>query len=365
MEPLDYLEQDSKNTTFSFHGEGAQFFGLALINSFLSTITLGLYRPWAITNIRKYMWNNTDMDGSRFDYHGKGKELFKGAIIIFCIAIIFIFALPLIIKYFPTIGVTLYLLSFLFIVLGLAPFALFSSHRYRVSKTSWRGIFMHFTGDFRAYFKIYFKAILPALIAGLVLAVIAYGSIMENVESGTFGTLFNFFYFIFMVAAYWSTLQVRLLCKTYLLDRTFIGKHKLQFAGEMMELFKIDALSLLVLFTLGLILPLIFYKRFAFLANNLSVISPSGKLSQFYTDLSSSKAFSTYFLNFLLLIFTGGIGGAWALINITKMKMNSLGIDDFDSDELHQEFNRTTSSDGTGDEFIEGLGEGMDLDISF
>ena len=39
-----------------YHGERRALFWLALRTAILTTITLGIYRFWAKTRIRKYIW---------------------------------------------------------------------------------------------------------------------------------------------------------------------------------------------------------------------------------------------------------------------------------------------------------------------
>jgi uncharacterized membrane protein YjgN (DUF898 family) len=68
------------NTRFSYHGTGGSLLVLQLKNALLTIVTLGIYSFWAKNNVRKFHYENTEVDGERFEYHGTGGELFRGAL---------------------------------------------------------------------------------------------------------------------------------------------------------------------------------------------------------------------------------------------------------------------------------------------
>src|SRR5688572_32680873 len=64
--------------TFAFKGKGSELFGIQLPNWVLTVITFGIYYPWAKAEKLKYLYQKTELAGSRFKFHGTGKEMFKG-----------------------------------------------------------------------------------------------------------------------------------------------------------------------------------------------------------------------------------------------------------------------------------------------
>ena len=84
QQPLNTNNRNTENSNgaykFSFHGSNKQYLGLSLYNLLLTVLTLGLYYPWAKCAIRKFLLQETEIDGSRFEWHGTGKEMFKGFI---------------------------------------------------------------------------------------------------------------------------------------------------------------------------------------------------------------------------------------------------------------------------------------------
>ncbi len=62
----------------SYSGKGGEMFMLMMKNLVLTIITLGIYRAWAKTDFRRYVWGNVHFLGDRASYTGTGEELFKG-----------------------------------------------------------------------------------------------------------------------------------------------------------------------------------------------------------------------------------------------------------------------------------------------
>ncbi len=72
---------------FSFHGRGADYFGLWLKNTLLTVVTLGLYYPWARAARLRFEVGNLELDGSRFAFHGTGAEMFRGFLVLWLVEI--------------------------------------------------------------------------------------------------------------------------------------------------------------------------------------------------------------------------------------------------------------------------------------
>ena len=121
---------------FYFHGLGGTLFGIQIVNLFLGLLTLGVYSFWGRVKVRKYMMSQTEFEGDRFAYHGTGKELLigwvKAAVII---------GIPFIILTLLSVGALTYV-----IVAAFMPVAVVSARRYRLSRSSWRGIRFSFRG---------------------------------------------------------------------------------------------------------------------------------------------------------------------------------------------------------------------------
>ncbi len=151
MEPnLEFGQQSSP--LFEYDGRVGQLYGIFLSNLIFTILTLGIFRFWAITRTRRYIWSRLRFQGERFEYTGKGFELFLG-LLVACAVVIGIFLGLLI------VGTVLYRLThvkvFLWVAIALcylvaavlAAGAYFSAQRYRLSRTLWCGIRGGMTGS--------------------------------------------------------------------------------------------------------------------------------------------------------------------------------------------------------------------------
>lgn len=113
--------------------------GIAIKGFLLSLVTFGIYRFWYITNLRRFFWSRTTVDGSPGEYTGNGKELFLGFLVALAILVpiyLGIFALSILSPKLAPFGGAL---SFIVIFL-LGQFAIYRGRRYRAGRTLWRGI---------------------------------------------------------------------------------------------------------------------------------------------------------------------------------------------------------------------------------
>src|SRR5438309_1020914 len=71
----------------AFSGERADFFQLVERGAWLELVTLGFYRFWLATDIRRHLWSNTEIDGDAAEYTGRGKELLVGFLVALAILV--------------------------------------------------------------------------------------------------------------------------------------------------------------------------------------------------------------------------------------------------------------------------------------
>jgi uncharacterized membrane protein YjgN (DUF898 family) len=134
----------------SFAGERGEFFRLISRGAALELVTVGFYRFWLATDIRRHLWSNTLLDGDAPEYAGRGKELLLG--FLFALAIL----VPVYLGYF-LVGVEAERLKafasfplFVFFYL-FGQFAIYRARRYRLTRTVWRGVRFWMDGSGWAY----------------------------------------------------------------------------------------------------------------------------------------------------------------------------------------------------------------------
>lgn len=135
------MEEES---AFAFEGNWRDFARIAIPNLLLTIVTLGIYRFWATTRERRYLWGNSYFIDDRLEWTGTGKELFFGFLLVFALlGVPFLFlqfgAQALVLQGKAELAGILSLLAFL-VIFYLGGVARFRALRYRLSRTYWHGI---------------------------------------------------------------------------------------------------------------------------------------------------------------------------------------------------------------------------------
>jgi len=133
----------STTHTIDYVGRTGTLYLIFIKNLLLTLVTLGFYRFWAKTRLRRFLWGNTRVDGEALEYTGTGKELFLGFLKAVVILLPTFGVLELAEMFFAdsepvaagVIAVTRIILVFFLIYAGT-----FAARRYRMSRTTWRGI---------------------------------------------------------------------------------------------------------------------------------------------------------------------------------------------------------------------------------
>lgn len=129
-----------------FLGRERDYWRLLGRGAVLLMLTLGIYRFWLTTDVRRFLWGNTEVGGHTFEYNGTAVELLLGFLIAIALLmpVYFLFFLAAI-----ELGVLGTLASVAaFIVLAfLGQFAVYRARRYRLTRTIYRGVRFQQTGS--------------------------------------------------------------------------------------------------------------------------------------------------------------------------------------------------------------------------
>ena len=129
-----------------FLGSEPVFWRLLSRGALLLFATLGIYRFWLATDVRRFLWNNTEIAGEGLEYIGTARELLLGFLIAVALLV------PLNVAFFlaafssGTLGQIAGTLAFA-VLAALGQFAVYRARRYRLSRTVYRGIRFHQTGS--------------------------------------------------------------------------------------------------------------------------------------------------------------------------------------------------------------------------
>lgn len=135
---------EDETTAFQFHGRWQDYAPIAFTNLLLTIVTLGIYRFWATTRTRRYLWSQTRFIDERLEWTGTGKELFIGfllALLLFGVPLLFLQfgAQALILRGHADIAGILSIAA-LGLIVYVTGVARFRGLRYRLSRTFWHGI---------------------------------------------------------------------------------------------------------------------------------------------------------------------------------------------------------------------------------
>ncbi len=284
---LDEKPQRHKEPTANYkinplHYEGRleMVYKIWLVNLFLNIVTLGIYSFWGKTRLRRYIAGSFLLDGDIFEYSGTGKELFLG----------FLKAIPLfILAYGPFFAASAYAgeeaVWPLLLLLPLVYFigmAIFAAKRYRLSRTSWRGIRCYVTGSVFSYANLY--------VWRLFLNIVSLGILIPYSDIAKHRKIIDQTYFGNVLAEYTATarplmgvhiITLLLAPVTFGLSRLwyraalirhkmigiYVGDYRFKSDVSGMDLLALNAGNVvIIIFTLGLGLPIVIQRNMKFYA---------------------------------------------------------------------------------------------------
>lgn len=135
-----------------YRGTRGELFPLAIRVALLTIITLGIYRFWGKTRIRKYIWSSTVGDGDAFEYTGTGLEKFLGFLVAVVVLAIYLGIIQMLLFFAglsygfdpATPQGVLALNALIYLnLLALMPlifYAMYRARRYKMARTRWRGV---------------------------------------------------------------------------------------------------------------------------------------------------------------------------------------------------------------------------------
>ena len=150
-----------------FLGQRRSYWRLLVRGAALVMVTLGIYRFWLATDVRRFLWSNTEIAGEALEYTGTALELLLGfliaiALLIPIYAAFFLAALDL-----GLLGQLSGTIAFAALFV-LGQYAIYRARRYRLTRTVYRGLRFHQKGSAWAYaFRATLWWIATALTVGL------------------------------------------------------------------------------------------------------------------------------------------------------------------------------------------------------
>lgn len=311
------METNNQNTyELKFKGTGGKLFSTLIVNWILTVITLGLYYPWAKVNLLKYMYESTTFNDEEFEFKGTGKEMFIG----FLKVIVLFTAFAGILYVFLMSGMILVgIIVFYLCLIAVIPLAIHGSYRYRLSRSSWRGIRFRYDGNRNIFILSFFKWIFFTIIS-----------------FGIYGP--------------WFTMNIR----NYVVNNIRLGSLRFVYNGNGFDYFILILKGyLLSIITLGIYSFWWIKDLFAFSIENLSM-EHEGKKINLRSTMTAGDVFKLIISSYLMLIFTLGIAYAWVVTRSLRIVYSKIEMQgDINLDHLVQQADNY--NDAAGDDMSDFL----------
>ena len=128
-----------------YSGRALEIGRIAVVNLLLTFLTVGIYRFWAKTRMRRYFVSRVSFLNDPLEYSGTGMELFIGFLIIMAVLVPFFAGVGALQGFLMQPGkdplsAIVFQLGYLLAIYFLYNVAVYRAQRYRLSRISWRGI---------------------------------------------------------------------------------------------------------------------------------------------------------------------------------------------------------------------------------
>ncbi|MFC1491690.1 YjgN family protein [Nitrospinota bacterium] len=277
-------------TRMHHHGQLGDLFLIHVINILLKWVTLNIYHFWGKTRIREYLWSHQGFEGDRFEYTGRGKELFIGflkaalAMVALIILAAFLYG-----RVGPSMNPSFVLATL--VIFATAQFLMalagYSARGYLLTRTRWRSIRFFQTGSPPEY----------------AVQAVGHGLLV-----------------ILTLGLYWPFRRHVLL--RYKINNTWFGTEKFAYGGTGKDLFGFFVLSyLLTIPTLGLI-------WFWYLARDAAYVASRTRLGalRFTLGYTGGQLLWLRLSNFVLSIVTLGLGYPWVTLRNVRFLFEHLRL---------------------------------------
>jgi len=300
---------------FKFEGKGFDFFKILLVDVILTVVSVCLLYPRALVREACYLWSETYLGGTPFEFKGKFKTAFNAfmktlsaMVILIIIAVIE----GLFIAYNNLDGTWIASLilyaTVLPIALILSPFIIHGDLNFFINNTAWRTVTAKYKGKLSEFVGLSLQ--------GTILSILTMG----------------------IYTAWYETQLYK-----YILENTRFGSLRFSYNGKSKDLFLMYLKGFLLgIVTLGIYNIWNFKSLYNYTIDH-TVVRKGEQEFNLHSDANTRDVFELLVGNFLLVVFTFGLGTAWAIIRTCRFTINhcvvpsSFNLDSIEDQELDGE----------------------------
>jgi uncharacterized membrane protein YjgN (DUF898 family) len=355
MEDTNNLSSAQTQTLpFIFTGKGSEYFSIWIVNLALSIVTLGIYSAWAKVRKLQYLYRNTSLAGSSFDYHGNPIAILKGR----GIALAALIGMQLALQFAPIVGLVLLLLIF-----GVMAWMIKRSLQFKLYNSSYRGLRFSFHGSTGGAYRVFLWLTVVAAILGFLWPYTHHQIKSYQQNNSRYGqTDFTFsgtvgqFYKVYLIASLMGFAAL-------VLFFALLGGAIMQMLagggetprGPMASVIGIVILIFFFAVYQAIVGPYI-QARLQNIVWNNTKLGPHG----FISNVSARKLFAITFTNFILIVLTLGLFKPFAVIRLLRYRLSTMAFVPHGSLEAFLA-GQAQQQSATGEE----TAEMFDVDISF
>ncbi len=325
-------ERGGKPFQLRFTGGTGEYFKIWLINLLLTVVTFGVYYAWAKVRNKKFLYENTVLGGSAFEYRGQPMDIFKG----WAIALVFVILYSIGTRISPE-SALLFAAAFIMLM----PWIILKSLLYRARNSTYQGMHFRFNNNYSDAVRCYLLLpLLTVLSAGVLLPYMLYQQKKFLVENHYFGNV-RFVFTATPLAFY----RVALVAFTLML------------AGGIAAPF-IHSASATYQFLAPLEVAVVYAYAVAFFnagITNLTYNSTTLRANSFQANLRGRDLFVLYLVHAFALVFSGGLLYPWVKLRMLKYRCKHTTF--FAVDALERLAGQTVDKrTASGDEISEFIG---------
>ncbi len=388
-----------------FSGQALEYFKIWIVNIILSILTFGVYSAWAKVRNNRYFYGNTQLDNAAFEYHATPIMILKGRLIAIAALIIYI----TLSNFYPPAAIV-----FAVILALVSPWLVWKSLQFNARMMSYRNVRFSFKGALKeAYTILLLIPFIPIILTSIMflllylvsgdlsledilailpIAFLATYLIFPHIQQlftsyyinhqkygqGNFSTQLSSkkYYKTYLFMILWVSLLIMATSAILaLIMAVFTGIasgmdaytniHSLGSYDEEMSPAAIEGIIAAMIFMMiPIYLAFIFVGLWAkaYLETHIrEYVFHRTQLDQVLrlkSNLAIGKLFMIYATNTLAIIFTMGLAYPWAIIRLTRYKIES--IDAIVTGNLSNYVNQQQEKQSAlGDE----VGNAFDLDL--
>jgi uncharacterized membrane protein YjgN (DUF898 family) len=360
-------QADAREYPFHFHGTGAEYFRIWIVNICLSIVTLGIYSAWAKVRKMQYFYGNSRIAGGSFEFTAAPLNILKGRVLVFFLFV----AYQLAAIFQPLLGLALTL-----VLIPLIPWIMIKAHSFNLRYSSYRGLYFHFDARYWEAFRVYILlTVAIPLSLGFAYPYVVWRRkqfFVDNARYGNSSFAFNgdlgHFYTVYVVG-WLATSGIGIAIFVLITAATVIAS---LFGLDITDYLNLqDDLDKAWLATAGALLAIAFYVLFillffivntgiqALISNHVWQRTSVAAAVNFNLDLNLWKVVMIQTTNILAIIFSFGLLIPWASVRMVRYKTSRFTmaaepstLESFIASERHK-----VSATGTE------LGDALDFDL--